>query len=330
MTSDTIVNLTPHSSGLLSYVPFAPGLLASLVVGQRTAPKRQSLPKTPEDYGMAYRSIDIDSSDGIRLSAWEIPAPSATRLAIVNHPLLCNRYGSVEGMDGVSVEFLPMVKHLHDAGFSVITYDQRGQGESDGGLAKTRQQQDAPVGAGAVEWQDLVGVMRYVAQSDLAGLDIALVTHCMGANAALAAWRNAPGLFEQHPVKAFVAIQPTLSYNMMARLTKQKLGVDLASRIESIQKERFGFGFADALDCIGSVTAPMLFVQVKNDTYTMDAGTGVNDVQVIADRCPTPSELIWIGPDQEPPFGSGKRFEGYGYFNQHPQPLIAFLERHMA
>mmetsp|Transcript_49969 Transcript_49969/g.99507 ORF Transcript_49969/g.99507 Transcript_49969/m.99507 type:complete len:121 (+) Transcript_49969:268-630(+) len=78
---------------------------------------------------MQYKDVSIESVDGIRLSAWEIVQPG-NKLAIINHPLTCTRYGCVKGLDGVPVEFLPMVKALFDAGVSIITYGQRGQGET--------------------------------------------------------------------------------------------------------------------------------------------------------------------------------------------------------
>ncbi len=131
------VNLSPERAGLLARLPFVESLLTRVVVRQRVSPKRLENVKSPSAYGLEFRSVDVRASDGVRLSAWEIPAPGSPRVAIVNHPLLCTRYGSVEGMDGVPVEFLPMIRHLHEAGFSVITYDQRGQGESDGGLGKS-------------------------------------------------------------------------------------------------------------------------------------------------------------------------------------------------
>jgi predicted alpha/beta hydrolase len=34
------------------------------------------------------------------------------------------------------VEYLPIVKHLYDAGYSILFYDHRGQDESDGGYDK--------------------------------------------------------------------------------------------------------------------------------------------------------------------------------------------------
>lgn len=324
------VNLTSADDGLLARIPLVKGLLTNVVVKQRVSPKRLENVKTPADYGLEFRSVDIEASDGVRLSAWEIPSPESTKVAIVNHPLLCTRYGSAEGMDDVPVEFLPMVRHLHDAGYSVVTYDQRGQGESDGGLGKTAVGAEAAVGAGSVEWQDFVGVLRHVQNhNDFGDHHISIVSHCMGANASLAAWQHAGDEFDLDKVKCHVAVQPTISYNMMARLTRQKLKIDLASSVEKATREQQGFGFADALSSIEHVRVPVLFTQVAQDSYTTDEGTGINDVQIIHDRCPTDKQLIWIGPNQAKPFGTGKRFEGYNYFNAHPEDLLDFLEHHM-
>ena len=46
------------------------------------------------------------------------------------------------------------------------------------------------------------------------------------------------------------------------------------------------------------------------------------------DATPTEHDVIWIGPDQATPFGTGQRFDGYQYFNEHPEELLAFLETH--
>lgn len=320
------INLAPTSGGVLARLPFVKRFFTKVVLGQRVGPKRQGLPETPADHGMDFQAVDITASDGVRLSAWEIPAEQPVGLVIINHPLLCTRYGSVEGMDGVPVAFLPMIKHLHDAGYSVLTYDQRGQGESDGGVGKSAKGLEAPVGAGALEWQDAVGVLQYVSQNDdYMNLDIALLSQCMGANAILAAWQQVPDAFDLDRIKCQVLVQPTISYNMMSRLTERKLKMDLAAAVEAAQRKEYGFGFANALETIGSVKVPVLFAQVKGDVYTTNAATGVNDVELIFDRCPTPKELVWIGPDQPRAFGTGQRFDGYNYFNDHPEELLEFL-----
>ena len=96
-------------------------VLVSQIVKMRVAPKRLEIPKTPRDYAMLYSDVDIITEDNIRLSAWEIPSPTPSdKTVIVNHPLTTTRYGSDAGLDGVAAEFLPMVKHLHDANYNIV------------------------------------------------------------------------------------------------------------------------------------------------------------------------------------------------------------------
>ncbi len=112
---------------------------------------------------------------------------------------------------------------------------------------------------------------------------------------------------------------------MMSRLTERKFKMDLAASVDAAQRKEYGFGFANPLETIGSLKVPALFTQVKGDVYTTNTETGINDVEVIFDHCPTPKDLMRIGPDQPRSFGTGKRFDAYNYFNDHPEELLEFL-----
>ena len=305
-------------------------MLASQIVNMRVAPKRLENPKTPSDYGMQYSDVDIVTADNIRLSAWEILAPSPSdKTVIVNHPLTTTRYGSEAGLDGVAAEFLPMVKHLHTAGYNIVMYDHRGQGDSDGGVGSAAKGTEAPVGAGVTEWQDVAASLRYVlSHADFADDEIVFLSQCMGANATFLAWKNEPELFSNPQIKGLIANQPTLSYNMTDRFIRAKTGIDLVDRVLDTQREKFGFGFAEALEYLPSLTVPVLYAQVEKDVYTFNEETGQNDIQEIIDATPTENDIVWIGPDQETPFGTGQRFDGYQYFNKHPEALIEFLAQH--
>lgn len=304
-------------------------VLANQIVKMRVAPSRLSNPKNPADYGMKYSDADIITDDKVRLSAWEIPAGSPSdQTVILNHPLTTTRYGSDKGLDGVSAEFLPMVKHLHDAGYNVVMYDHRGQGDSDGGLGRKSKGSEVPVGAGVTEWQDVVASLKYVLDHPNFGDDeIIFMSQCMGANATFLAWQNAPELFDNPQIKALVANQPTLSYNMTDRFIQAKIGIDLVDRVLETQREKYGFGFANALESVPNVTVPILFSQVEKDQYTFNTETGQNDIQEIIDASTSENEVIWIGPEHPNAFGSGMRFDGYQYFNQHPEQLLDFMSR---
>ena len=300
----------------------------SQIVKMRVAPERLSNPKTPQVYGMVYSDVEIMPADDVRLSAWEIlAAVPSDKTLIVNHPQTTTRYGSVEGLDGVAVEFLPMIKHLHEAGYNIVMYDHRGQGDSDGGTGKTLIGSEAPVGAGETEWQDVAASLRYVkAHPDFGDDEIGFLSQCMGANATFLAWQNEPELFSDPKITSLVAIQPPVSYNMIDRFIQAKTGMDLVDQVLDAQREKYGFGYADVMTTVKSLTVPVLFTQVREDEYTFDPTNGRNDIQDVIEVTPTENQLIWIGPNEAKPFGTGKRFDGYGYFNAHPEELLSFLD----
>lgn len=302
-------------------------LVARMIVNMRVAPARLDNPKTPADYGMDYQDVEFVTADGIRLSAWEIRAPSPSdRTIIVNHPLTTTRYGSVKGLDGVEAEFLPMVRHIHNAGYNVVMYDHRGQGESDGGLGSKSRGVEAPVGAGVTEWQDVVASLKYIlSHPDFGDDEIIFLSQCMGANATFLAWQNEPELFANPRIRGLIANQPTISYNMTDRLIRANLGLDIVDRVQQIQQATYGFGYANAVETVPSVTVPILFAQVEADRYTFDTSTEQNDIQKIIDAATVETDVIWIGPNHEPAYGTGMRFEAYTYFNRYPEKLLSFL-----
>lgn len=77
--------------------------------------------ETPKEMGYEFEEIWIDSSQGVRLSGWWIPSLGSSRTIILSH-----------GHGGDRHEGLRFLKALHDAGFSVVTFDYRGAGLSTG------------------------------------------------------------------------------------------------------------------------------------------------------------------------------------------------------
>lgn len=305
-------------------------ILVNIAVEMRVSPKRLPNPKTPKGYGMSYEDVDISTPDDIRLSGWLIrPEDENNKTIIINHALTTTRYGTEEGLDGVPVEYLPMVKHLYNEGYNVLFYDHRGQGDSDGGLGKNMKGKEAPVGAGMTEWQDVIGSLNYVREHpDLKDDQIAFVAHCMGANALFLAWSEEPEMFNNAPIHSIVALQPTVSEKMFSRFVTSILGMDISSAVGAKQNEKYGFGYATPQNYVEALTVPVLYLQVKKDKYTFDTATNKNDIETIIDATPTEKEVIWVGENEARPFGTDKRFDGYGYFNEYPQELLTFLERH--
>ncbi|HIF5897253.1 TPA: alpha/beta hydrolase, partial [Raoultella ornithinolytica] len=102
-----------------------------------TKPMRTPVLRTPDEHGMAYTDVFFPSLDGVALEAWYIPTKQPSdRLIIANHPLPMNRYGLAGHlepwniMDPTEINFLYELKHLHDAGYNILTYDLRNLGKS--------------------------------------------------------------------------------------------------------------------------------------------------------------------------------------------------------
>ena len=295
---------------------------AQIIAHMFTRPHRTQMPKTPEDYGMAFESVNFPSLDGINLSAWSIPAKkpysnSKKVLAIMNHPLYCSKYGFVPEGDvaqlvPVHVEFLKTVQHLHHAGFDVLFYDLRNHGQSDSTA-------DGMSGIGAFEWQDAAGAMVYAnAQPQWSKHEIVLVNHCMGANSAIIAMSRHPELFEK--VKALVAVQP-ISMAFMAEKIMGVLGqrcsldeVDQAIRVLA----HIGLAEMSPMATLKDLKVPVLYSQVREDALTSPA-----DLEAIVAHTPTESEMLWIE-------GPLNRFDGYNYYGEHPERMLAFLNKHLA
>ena len=150
----------------------------------------------------------------------------------------------------------------------------------------------------------------------------------MGANATFLAWKEEPELFDNPQIKGIIANQPTLSYEMTDRFIRAKTGLDLVDKVLSQQKTDFGFGFAKALEYVPNLTVPVLYAQVEKDIYTFNKETGRNDITELIAATPTENDIVWIGPNQDIPFGSGQRFDAYNFFNSNPEPILEFVRKH--
>lgn len=110
-------------------------------------------------------------------------------------------------------------------------------------------------------------------------------------------------------------------------MTKIKMGVDVAEDAGKLQEEMVGFKGVDCVEHAPDVKVPTLIAGVKADVYAGDDKE--IDIQKIFDAVTTEKKLLFFGPGTDRPFGNGLRFEGYSYYNYHPEELIEFLDSHM-
>ena len=125
-------------------------------------PGRQ-LEATPEAVGLDYEDVWLDTSDGVRIHSWFVPADS-TRTVLYFH-----------GNAGNISHRLYTIRQLHELGRSVFIIDYRGYGESDG-----RPDEDGLYRDAEAAWQYLTDVRGIAAE------DIVVYGRSLGGS--LAAW----------------------------------------------------------------------------------------------------------------------------------------------
>lgn len=280
---------------------------------------------SPADVGLVVEDVTFPSEDGLTLRGWFVPAEDATAVVVVSHPRWFSRSGlpsdrqpwaaalAPTGND-VAVSFLPDLRLLHDAGYHVLAYDQRGCGLSDsddGGLTS----------GGRRESRDLVGALRHVrSRPGLGRLPVAVFGRCLGANAALFALARVPQ--ELAAVRCLVACQP-LSPRMVleGRLARAGLPSSMVAALDDRIRLLTGWSLQE-MSPVGAAAharLPVLLYQVRGDVMTRP-----EDVQAIHDAIPSEDkELCWIE-------GTTRRWDGYLHFQRQPDHVLAWLHRRLA
>ncbi|MDR7275962.1 alpha/beta hydrolase [Catenuloplanes atrovinosus] len=298
--------------------------LDQLAVGFGTA-LRSPVYHSPAEEGLEFESVTFPSRDGVPLEGWFIPAPGASAVIVVSHPNWFSRSGLPSHLEpwrsmwassgnDTEVNFIPDFRILHDAGYHVLAFDFRNfgySGAANGGI----------LGAGEFESRDVLGALDYVrGRADLAGAAVGLFSRCLGANASMAAMRRDPAAFEG--VRCMVAPQP-LSVRVTLERTLAMAGVPLGRMDELEERIRVRNGFRlDEMSPVAwapSVTVPTLLYQVRDDVLTRP-----EDVRAVFDGIPdgVDKDLFWIE-------GTTRRWDGYRYFAEHPERILAWFARYL-
>jgi len=183
-------------AGLVAAVAAVPVALAyrfALLYRVRAGyPRRHPPVWTPDALGLPYETLEVPTTDGLRLPAWFIPAGSARAPGVV----------LVHGWESARDRTLPHALVLHAVGFHVLTFDVRGHGSNG--------PETLPMSVGEFAADARAAVAALAARPDVSR--VAILGHSMGAAGALVAAAANPG------VAAVVAVAtPADSY----RLTRQ-------------------------------------------------------------------------------------------------------------
>lgn len=160
---------------------------------RRLHPDRVTLDDDPGRHGIAYQAVSFASPlDGVPLSGWYMASSHSTGRAIVIVPGLDNN----RLVSGIALRLAP---GLLAAGFDVLTFDLRGEGESGG----------VPITFGARERWDVLGAVREAqAHGDRR---VGVLGFSLGAVSAILAAAGSPDIVAVVAESSFADLTETLT-----------------------------------------------------------------------------------------------------------------------
>ena len=150
--------------GLLAY-----GAVSYRVADGLTKPTRQPLDPPAASVAATYEDVSFKSTDGLLLKGWWFPVPSADRAVVIVHGRGANRIKS-------SFDPQKIAQFLLASRYSVLLFDLRGHGESEG----------LRYSLGEYEPRDVVAAIDFAQRK--AGIDrkrVAIIGESMGGGSAI-------------------------------------------------------------------------------------------------------------------------------------------------
>jgi fermentation-respiration switch protein FrsA (DUF1100 family) len=170
-TSRSLVRAAPRWGKPPVALVLLVGLVATVwslgqAVGATNVPRTPVGSQTPMDRGMPYREVDVEATDGVRLSAWYVPSRNGAAVVLLH------------GAGSTRSAVLDHAAVLADHGYGALLLDARGHGRSGGRAMDFGWYGDEDVG-GAVSF--------LIAQPDVSGGRIAVLGLSMGGEEAIGA-----------------------------------------------------------------------------------------------------------------------------------------------
>jgi pimeloyl-ACP methyl ester carboxylesterase len=150
----------------LATLLFSYAAVCAYVANEVTRVKDNPVDRDPGEIARPHEEIELRTADGLRLRGWFFPA-GRERAAVLVH--------GKDGNRGDSEWMLKVARLLHGSGYSLLTFDMRGHGESEG----------ERFSLGQYERYDVAAAVAHLVGRGFAPGRIALVAESMGTGAVL-------------------------------------------------------------------------------------------------------------------------------------------------
>lgn len=275
-------------------------------------PVEQPFPKTPQDYGIAYKDVEFVARDGVTLSGWLLNEV-ANKVTIMTHfGYRANRFGYQTKCQpfltkpyNQEIEFVKVAKRLVDSGYAVLMYDMRNHGISG--------KSDLGCGTGGYDERfDVLAAVEFIgSHTTTKGKNIGLLSYCMGLNATFYAFDEDAGVFARNNVKALVGMQPLGNADFLKAYGIPNV---IYRRANEHYQEHTGIPLDyPIVPAVRSVNVPMLLCQGRKDPWT-----NLDFINQVYEALPAEKEMYWM---EEPTH----RFDGYNWFYNHPEKMLKWF-----
>jgi alpha-beta hydrolase superfamily lysophospholipase len=236
---------------------------------------RLPLGETPASVGLDYEDVSFPSRvDNVTLKGWFIPGEKRFSIIVVN--------GGWRNRVDLNVGTLEMSRDLVGEGFSLLLFDLRGRGESEGkGLVLIH-----------VE-RDIGGAVDYIRSRGYPAENIGIIGFSTGAASSL--------IFASQESIAGIVSNGSFAnvYKMSVRGAKQK---DLPRPLVKcffpgvllMAKVMYGYHAVNPVDVVADVACPILFIHGEQDR-----GISVEAVYELFEASGNPSDKLWVVPNVE-------------------------------
>ena len=219
--------------------------LAWLVTSAKTRPMDRSLTETPASFGLQFKDVEFQTSDGVKISGWLVPSRDKHATIVYSHGLFRSRR-----------ELLERAVELMRLGYGALLYDSRNHGASG----------PARVTLGYNERLDAEGAVRFLREEVRTPDRIVLFGISMGATAALLAAAETPDAAAVISDSSFLTFEDTVNHHVKLFLHFPSFPV--ANELRFFIERRAGFdgsqlNAVDAVKRIGD--RPILFVAAAHD-----------------------------------------------------------------
>jgi len=236
-------------------------------------PPKRRVPVTvhPEQFHLAYETINFTASDGIELNGWFIPAEGGETDKTI---IFCHGWGTNKG------EILKDTHFLSEQGFNLFYFDFRASGDSKGDISSV----------GYLEIRDLDGAVKFLRNFKQKESECLSLYGCsMGGSVAVYGARHYP------EIKCLLSESTFLSYkNVVKNWSWNRLKVPYFPMVMMTlyfvrRKLKVDSDLYSPLYNITDVKLPCLFINGDNDDLVP-----VEDAKKLFELCPSKEKDFWL------------------------------------